>query len=108
MKWRRISGATKLLSLILKILKILKNFQIFKYFFFFYKIFPLKIKIFKKPYKAVSTMADEYVHKISSRYLQKWLRYDIKHVKNRHFSLRDLRDFQNFIFWQIVMLQKVF
>ena len=31
-------------------------------------------------------MADEYVYKISSRYLQKWLRYDIKHVKNRHFS----------------------
>ena len=31
-------------------------------------------------------MADEYVHKISSRYLQKWLRYDIEHVKNRHFS----------------------
>ena len=31
-------------------------------------------------------MADEYVHNISSRYLQKWLRYDIKHVKNRHFS----------------------
>ena len=31
-------------------------------------------------------MADEYVYKIPSRYLQKWLRYDIKHVKNRHFS----------------------
>ena len=31
-------------------------------------------------------MADEYVYKISSRYLQKWLRYNIKHVKNRHFS----------------------
>ena len=26
------------------------------------------------------------VYKISSRYLQKWLRYNIKHVKNRHFS----------------------
>ena len=31
-------------------------------------------------------MADKYVHKISSQYFQKWLRYDIKHVKNRHFS----------------------
>ena len=31
-------------------------------------------------------MADEYMHKISSRYLQKWLRFNIKHVKNRHFS----------------------
>ena len=26
------------------------------------------------------------MYKISSRYLQKWLRYNIKHVKNRHFS----------------------
>ena len=31
-------------------------------------------------------MADEYVYKISSWYLEKWLRYDIKHVKNRHLS----------------------
>ena len=31
-------------------------------------------------------MADQYLYKNSSRYLQKWLRYDIKHVKNRHFS----------------------
>ena len=46
-------------------------------------------------------MADEYVHKISSRYLQKWLlRYDRKHVKNRHFSRHFglYRDFPNFIF----------
>ena len=49
MKWRRISGATKLLSWILKILKIPQNFQNFRQFFFFFKIFPLKIKIFKKP-----------------------------------------------------------
>ena len=33
-------------------------------------------------------MSHEYVYKISSRYFQKWLRYNIlvKHVKNRHFS----------------------
>ena len=31
-------------------------------------------------------MCHEYVYTISSRYLQKWLRYSIKHVKNRHFS----------------------
>ena len=31
-------------------------------------------------------MSHEYVCRISSRYLQKWLRYNIKHVKNRHFS----------------------
>ena len=50
MKWGRISRATKLLSLIFKILKIPKNFQNFQHFFFLFKIFPLKIKIFKKPY----------------------------------------------------------
>ena len=49
MKWRKISGATKLLSRILKILKIPSNFQNFQHFFFFFKISPLKIKIFKKP-----------------------------------------------------------
>ena len=27
-------------------------------------------------------MSDEYVYKISSRYFQKWLSYDIKHVEN--------------------------
>ena len=26
-------------------------------------------------------MANEYAYKISSRYLQKWLSYDIKHIK---------------------------
>ena len=31
-------------------------------------------------------MSHEYVYKLSSRYLQKWLRYSTKHVKNRHFS----------------------
>ena len=36
-------------------------------------------------------MADEYVYKISSRYLQKWLRYDIKHFKNRHFPSKKVQ-----------------
>ena len=49
MQWRRISGATKLLSRILKIFKIPQNFQNCQQFFLFFKIFPLKIKIFKKP-----------------------------------------------------------
>ena len=31
-------------------------------------------------------MANEYVYKMPSRYLQKWLRFNIKRVKNRHFS----------------------
>ena len=55
-------------------------------------------------------MADKYVHKISSQYFQKWLRYDIKRVKNRHFSRHfgTYRYFPNFIFWPILMLQKCF
>ena len=45
-------------------------------------------------------MADEYVHKISSRYLQKWLRYDIKRVKTVTFHVTSglYRDFPNLIF----------
>ena len=31
-------------------------------------------------------MTDQYLYKISSLCLYKWLRYDIKHVKNRNFS----------------------
>ena len=55
-------------------------------------------------------MADEYVYKVSSRYLQKWLRYDIKHVKTDTFHIisRPYCDFPNFIFWPILTLQKVF
>ena len=47
MKWREISRATKLLSRIFKIVKNSKFSEIFKKIF---KISPLKIKIFKKPY----------------------------------------------------------
>ena len=45
-------------------------------------------------------MANKYVHKIASRYLQKWLRYDIKHVKTGTFHVISglNRDFRNFIF----------
>ena len=56
-------------------------------------------------------MAYEYLYKISSRYLQKnELRYDIKHVKTGTFHVISglYRDLPNFIFWQILTLQKVF
>ena len=45
-------------------------------------------------------MTDEDVYKISSSYLQKWLRYDIIHVKTGTFHLiSGLNcDFPNFIF----------
>ena len=65
-------------------------------------------------------MADKYVHKISSRYLQKWLRYDIKHVKNggllyfhsvfhRSSYLANMEDFRFFLeifllSWSLVCL----
>ena len=55
-------------------------------------------------------MADEYLYKISSRYIQKWLRYDIKDVKTGTFHVISglYRDFPNFPFWPILTLQKVF
>ena len=43
-------------------------------------------------------MSHEYVYKILSRYLKKWLRYNIKHVKNRHFS-RHFGTLPCMIFW---------
>ena len=69
-----------------KFWKFLNISKIFNIFFFFFKIFPLKIKIFKNSKICYRAMSHEYVYKISSRYLQKWLRYSIKHVKNRHLS----------------------
>ena len=55
-------------------------------------------------------MADKNVYTILSRQLQKWLRYDIKHVKNRHFSPNfgtSYRNFPNFIFGPILTLQNM-
>ena len=69
-----------------KFWKFLKIFKIFNNFFSFSKFPPSKSKFSKNRSICSRAMADEYVYKISSRYLQKWLRYDIKHVKNRHFS----------------------
>ena len=52
-------------------------------------------------------MVDEYVYKISSRYLQKWLSYDTKHVENNQicpFSLFVFFDrfcFSKRCFWVI-------
>ena len=49
-------------------------------------IFPLKTPIFKKMEFMLNSNADKFMYKIWSPYLQKWLNFDIKHVKNRHFS----------------------
>ena len=47
-------------------------------------------------------MSDEYVYKISNRYLQKWLRYDINMSKTGtfHFIPGVYCDFPNFIFYR--------
>ena len=54
-------------------------------------------------------MADEHVYKFSSHYLQKWLRYNMEHVKKKtgtfHLISGIYRDFQ--IFLPILTLQKV-
>ena len=55
-------------------------------FFFFSRQFPPKLKFSKNRNICQRVMSHEYVYKISSLYLQKWLRYNIKHVKNRSFS----------------------
>ena len=63
--------------------------KISKFFYIFFsssKCSPSRVKLCKKPIICWRAMADEYLYTISSRYLQKWLRYDIKRVKNRHFS----------------------
>ena len=86
MKWRRISRATKLLSRIFKILKILKKNPKKYPFFFFSRQFPPKSKFSKNRDICQRVMSHEYVYKMSSRYLQKWLIYNIKHVKNWRFS----------------------
>ena len=54
-------------------------------FYSFRDSFP-KIKIFKNRNICQRVMSHEYVYKISSQYLQKWLRYNVKYVRNRHFS----------------------
>ena len=53
------------------------------------------------------TVAAEFRYKIWSRYLQKWLSYDIKRVKNRHFSSISGRS-RDFLFLPILTLQKLF
>ena len=64
-----------------------ENFQKYVQFFFFSRQFPHKSKFSKNILVCYRAMSHEYVYKISSRYLQKWLRYNIKHVKNRHFHV---------------------
>ena len=63
-----------------KMSKIFNNFFLFQYFF------PSKSKFSKNRTTCWRAIADEYVYKMLSRYLQKWLRYDIKHVKTGTFS----------------------
>ena len=92
-----------------------ENFENFKniHFLFFSNIFPSKSKFSTtKNVKYVRGQCQInmwHVYTISSLYLQKWLRYDIKHVKNRRVSpfSRLYRDFPNFVFWPTLTFQKV-
>ena len=77
--WRGISRATKLPYRIFQILKIPKKSIKFLKVLYFQNIFPLKTKFSKKYAICLMAMADEYVYKISSRYLQKWLSYELWH-----------------------------
>ena len=66
-----------------KISKISKNAQ----FFLFSSQFPPNQNFQKTvTYVRGQCHKNRYVYKISSLYLPKWLRYNIKHVKNRRFS----------------------
>ena len=62
------------------------NFSKFSTIFLLFQNVPPQNQNFQNRTICWRAMADKCVHKISSRYLQKWLRYDIKHAKNRHFS----------------------
>ena len=100
MKWRRISRATKLLSRIFKILKIPKNFQNFQHFFLFQN-FPLKIKIFKKPYNMLEgngwwTCAQNF-KSISSKMAEIWHKTCQK--QTLFTSFRDLTEIFRILFF---------
>ena len=66
--------------------KFRKISKIFNNVFSFSKFSHSKSKFSKNRIICNRSMSDKYVYKVSSRYLQKWLRYDIKRVKNRNFS----------------------
>ena len=86
MKWRRISGATKLLSRILKFWKFLKIFKIFDNFFSFSKCSPQNQNFQKTGQHVRGQWLMNMCTQFQVDIFKKWLRYDIKHVKNRHFS----------------------
>ena len=92
-------------------LKFRKFSKILNIYFSFSKISPSKSKFSKNRTICWRAIADEYVHKISSRYIQKWLEIWHKTCQKQALftSFSGLyRDFPNFIFWPILTLQKVF
>ena len=110
-KWRRIRRATKLLSRIFKILKIPKIVQNFQHLFFFLKDFPLKIKIFKKPYNTLEgnswCICAQNFKSISSKISEIWHKTCQKQALFT--SFRDFTEiFRILFFWPSLSLQKVF
>ena len=84
---RRISRATKLPSRIFEIFENSQKFSTFSTFFFLFQNFPPQYQNFPKTVTYVRGQCLMNIcTKCQVKYLQKWLRYNIKHVKNRHFS----------------------
>ena len=74
-----------------------------------FQAFPPQNQNFQKQNVRLITMADEYVYKISSRDLQKWLSYDINLLKQALFmSFWDYRDFPNCIFYRFWRFKKCY
>ena len=92
-----------------KFWKFLKIFKIFDNFFC--KIFPLKNKIFKKPDNMLEGngwwICVQNFKSISSKMAEIWYKTCQKQALF-HVISGLYRDFPNFIFWPILMLQKVF
>ena len=102
--WRRISRATKLLYLIFHILKIPKTIKKIPQNFIFPKHFPLKNKIIKKSCNMLDGngwwICVQNFKSISSKMAELWHKTCWKQPNLPIFAI--------FIFWPILILQKVF
>ena len=102
--WRRISRATKLLSRIFQILKISWKNQKNPQNFVFSKHFPLENKIFKKACNMLDCngrwISVQNFKSISSKMAELWHKTCWKQPNLPNFAI--------FIFWPILIFQKVF
>ena len=103
MKWRRISGVTKLPSRILKILKIPQNFQNVQQFFSFSKFSPSKSKFSKTGYYVRGQwLMDKCTKCQVDIFKNGWdMTQNMSKTGTFHVISGLYRDFPNFIFWPI-------